>query len=213
MNISRQLGLIKNLPKNTSIAVIGCGAVGSKVCVELTKLGLSYDVYDFDKVEAHNISNQSFNNSDIGLFKVNALNKWVKENEGEIISGYARAFTKEMVKENAYQYIFMLVDDMQTRRDLVMEFFLNPNTKAIIETRMDFTEAHINTITSYKQSKTWIKGAMYENVEYSVCGGKTSVSITSSLISSLAVMQLINLLNKKPIKESIVFLMETMEVV
>ena len=213
MNISRQQGLIKVLPTNISIAVIGCGAVGSKVCVELTKLGLTYDVYDFDKVEAHNISNQSFNNSDIGMYKVDAIDKWVASNDGVPVSVFPKAFTKEMIKENAYQYVFMLVDDMQTRRDLVMEFFMNPNTKAVIETRMDFTEAHINTIASYKQSKTWLKGAMYENVEYSVCGSKTSVSITSSLISSLAVMQLINLLNKKPVKESIVFLMETMEVV
>ena len=46
--------------------VIGCGAIGSHVCEELARLGISnVHLYDFDTVSSHNITNQMFKTNDI----------------------------------------------------------------------------------------------------------------------------------------------------
>ena len=56
------------------IHIIGCGAIGSHVAEQLTRLGCSnIHLWDFDKVEPKNITNQMFLDSDIGEEKVNAV--------------------------------------------------------------------------------------------------------------------------------------------
>ena len=57
--------------KNTYIAVVGAGAIGNEVLKNLVLLGIGkIDVFDFDKIEIHNLTRTVlFNEDDIGKYK------------------------------------------------------------------------------------------------------------------------------------------------
>lgn len=70
----RQSKYYKPLLHNRHIVVLGCGSLGGNIAVALSKLGLTqFDLYDFDKVERHNIPNQPFNVQQLGYPKTTAV--------------------------------------------------------------------------------------------------------------------------------------------
>ena len=70
---------------NKRVDVVGAGATGSRIVFSLAKLGVAnIHVWDFDKVEEHNIPNQVFSLSDIGKFKGEALKEIVAAEAGEM---------------------------------------------------------------------------------------------------------------------------------
>lgn len=80
MDLSRQIGVfdpfkIPNRPGQ--VAVIGAGATGSAMCLELAKAGLGgfIHVWDGDLVEEHNLSNQLYGRQHVGEPKVTALQR------------------------------------------------------------------------------------------------------------------------------------------
>ena len=59
--------------------IIGCGAIGSTVAENLARLGLeNICLWDFDVVNPHNIANQMFLHTQIGMAKVNAVEDILK---------------------------------------------------------------------------------------------------------------------------------------
>jgi tRNA A37 threonylcarbamoyladenosine dehydratase len=60
--------------RHTRITVCGAGAVGSNLVNNLVRQGLQdLTVIDCDRIEAHNISTQTYTESDVGMLKVDAL--------------------------------------------------------------------------------------------------------------------------------------------
>jgi hypothetical protein len=56
-----------------SVALIGCGAIGSHTALTLTKMGIrKFSLWDPDSVELHNLANQFFTRDAIGKPKVEA---------------------------------------------------------------------------------------------------------------------------------------------
>ena len=56
------------------IHIIGAGALGSWLAFFALKMGFTdVNVYDFDKIEEHNLPNQNYKEADIGENKVIAL--------------------------------------------------------------------------------------------------------------------------------------------
>jgi molybdopterin-synthase adenylyltransferase len=70
----RQEGLVPRAPvEQLSVTVIGVGAIGRQVALQLAALGVSrLQLVDFDQVEATNITTQGYLESDLGLAKVAA---------------------------------------------------------------------------------------------------------------------------------------------
>ena len=61
------------------IHIVGCGAIGSHVAEQLTRMGCSnIHLWDFDTVSPHNITNQIYNVNDVGKPKVEALEEHLK---------------------------------------------------------------------------------------------------------------------------------------
>ena len=57
-----------------SVALIGCGAIGSYTALTLTKMGIKkFSFWDPDSVELHNLANQFFVRDSIGKAKVEAV--------------------------------------------------------------------------------------------------------------------------------------------
>ncbi|QDT64754.1 putative adenylyltransferase/sulfurtransferase MoeZ [Calycomorphotria hydatis] len=73
--LSRQQGLVPEQKlTETPVTVIGVGAIGRQVALQLVSLGVTQlQLIDFDDVDETNISTQGYRNRDIGRLKVEAL--------------------------------------------------------------------------------------------------------------------------------------------
>ncbi len=111
----RQLDVFSPQKFTTPITLIGGGAVGSYVALLLAKMGCNdITVYDFDKVETHNLPNQVFGPSDVGEKKVDALQKFIHHTSGITIKPFPKKFTKGELKG----IVFVMVDTMAARKQI-----------------------------------------------------------------------------------------------
>src|SRR5690606_22589160 len=102
---------------DTPIHVIGAGATGSWLVLQLAKLGIKgelINVYDFDVIEEHNIPNQLYGIDQVGLPKVDALNADIQVQTGTYITHHNKKF--EAGRLNGY--VFMMIDTMDGRKKL-----------------------------------------------------------------------------------------------
>lgn len=175
------------------IDVIGAGASGSRIVLSLAKLGIeNIHVYDFDSVEAHNIANQAYSQSDIGRPKVEALQALVKEHTGMDI-----AIHNERVdgSQRLGEVVFLLTDTMASRKEIWQKAIrYKATTKLMIETRMGVDQGRVYTINPTRPAhvKGWEETLYDDDVaEVSACGSTISVGPTAEFLSGLAVWQLI----------------------
>ncbi|WP_215508108.1 sulfur carrier protein ThiS adenylyltransferase ThiF [Peptoniphilus sp. EMRHCC_23] len=71
--LARQRPEINDAVEDFTVAVLGCGGLGSQVAWILARLGVGKLIlYDFDVVEASNLNRQNYSVSDIGKKKVQA---------------------------------------------------------------------------------------------------------------------------------------------
>ena len=175
------------------VDVIGAGATGSKVVLELAKLGVeNIHVWDFDKVKEHNIANQAYGNEHIGLPKVVALASMVKS-----LTGVSIATHDERVdgSQELGEVAFLLTDTMASRKEIWdkgLKFKLR--TKLLVETRMGPDSGRIYAFSPNRPSeiKAWEKTLCTDaEAEVSACGTSVSVGPTASMIASLAVWQMV----------------------
>ena len=123
-----------------SIHIIGCGAIGSHVAEQLTRLGCNnIHLWDFDKVEPKNITNQMFLDSDIGKEKVDAVEAMMKSINSEInVIKHPKGITKPYIVNG---YVFLCVDNIDLRREIVEANKNNPNCICFHDFRMRLTDA------------------------------------------------------------------------
>jgi len=177
------------------VDVIGCGATGSRIALSLAKLGIrNLHIWDFDKIEAHNIANQAFGNDDIGKFKVEALAETIKRQTGLIATAHNEAVTG---RSTLGEHVFLLTDSMKSRKEIwqgALRFKLH--VKDMIETRMGADEGRIYAIRPFipDDAKFW-EETLYDDAEASesLCGSPITVGPTAEVISGLAVWQFINM--------------------
>src|SRR3989344_2607948 len=84
------------------INIIGAGSLGSFTALELAKmsrvLNCEIRVFDFDLVEERNVGNQLYSSDDVGLLKVTALKKKIKNSLGVDIETEVGAINKFSAK-------------------------------------------------------------------------------------------------------------------
>lgn len=173
------------------IDVIGAGATGSRIAISLAKLGVrNLHVWDFDKIEEHNIANQAFGIGDIGKFKVDALAELIKSQTGLDIEKHNEPATAESEFGNI---VFLLTDTMKSRREIwdgAIEY--HAQIDLMVETRMGAYEGRVYAIRpSVPTDCDFWKSTLYADAEaaVSLCGTAITVGPTAELISGLAVWQ------------------------
>lgn len=139
-NYSRQAGFFDPEEQKFNLHIFGAGSIGSFATLNLAKLGFSdISVYDFDKVEIHNLPNQFFRNQDVNKFKVEALK--------DIVSCFSATEIKanniKLTKENSADIlsnidlssiIILAFDNLEARRLIFEQFKGYPNI--LIDCRM-----------------------------------------------------------------------------
>ena len=125
------------------IHIVGCGAIGSHVAEQLTRMGCTnIHLWDFDTVSPHNITNQMFIQDDIGDAKVHAVGNLMTEINTDLkinrdIIYHVEGWSGEILNG----YVFLCVDNIDLRRKIVETNKLNPNCIAFFDFRMRLTDA------------------------------------------------------------------------
>lgn len=199
---------IFNARKNNGrITILGAGATGSRVFASLVELGLTnIAIYDFDKVEAHNLANQIFGENDIGALKVSALFDWYQRKTGAALPPPEMHFIADTVPIQDYSLyegeeftpdiagtVFLLTDTMQSRRE-IFDTCIKDNLGVfrVIETRMASTHGNVYTFNPHDrhQKDAWLDSLIDDDDgEVSACGSSISVGTTASIIANMAVWQ------------------------
>ena len=175
------------------VAVIGAGATGSWLVLQLAKLGISnITVWDFDIVEEHNIPNQLFGIQHIGMPKVEALKQIILEQTGLEIKVKNEKFESGRLTG----YVFLMVDSMRARKDIWDRSIKGKSAvDLLVEPRMGLNEARVYAVNpvDYKEQKAY-EACWYpdDEAEVSACGTSQSVITTALLTASFAARQLIN---------------------
>jgi len=152
----RQIGIINvNDYQENKIAIIGCGAVGSYVAVSLAKMGLQkFALYDFDKVEEHNLPNQFFTESDIGLRKAKATRDWMQEFNEEV---EVETFGEYKGQKLDSQIVICCVDKMKARK-VVFDACKRDKVQLFIDTRMAGLQGQVYNVDMTSKKRV----ALYE---------------------------------------------------
>lgn len=182
------------------IHVIGCGAIGSHVAEQLARLGCTnIHLWDFDKVEAKNITNQMFFEDDIGKLKVDAVEGLLKRINSQItITKHPAGINKATMIVNGY--VFLCVDNIDLRREIVKANQMNPNCKCFLDFRMRLTDgqSYFADRTNRKEVENLLKSMAFTSAEaqaatpVSACGVELSVINNVKAIVSVGINSFIN---------------------
>lgn len=200
MNLSKSYDFFQPEKGEAMIHIVGCGSVGSTVAENLARCGLKkFTLWDFDKVEEHNIANQMFTQSDVGKMKVEALRDILVEINPEI-SNFVKLEPKGWQGKMLSGYIFLAVDSIEIRKQIVEKHFNNAYVKAVFDVRTLLESAqHFAADWSDLSQKEALLNSMQfsheeasEETPVSACGVTLGVATTVRLISALCVNNYIN---------------------
>ena len=171
--------------------IIGCGAIGSKIAVELARMGVNeLELFDYDEVESHNLCNQAYTLNDVGFKKTEALQRII----GNICSAKITTNEKFINNKVSHPIVFLCVDSMSERKRIMELLLKDSSVYYVIETRMGIDELRVYMV-SHPTYEKWKNASDYDDsaAERSACGTSLSVGATSSLCSSIAVWQYMKL--------------------
>lgn len=198
LSLIRHQEIFNPSQNDQGVTIIGAGAVGSRVFSTLVELGLhNITVYDPDIVESHNLANQLFFHNDIGKHKVTGLCDWAQRKLGNTELPFkfkAELVTPEIAHNELRGTIFLLVDSLETRRQLAKAIHGNLNVPRVIDVRMAATHGNIITFSPHSQLQAYLGRTLGsdEDAEVSACGSPFSVAPTAALLANLAVWQFIH---------------------
>ena len=107
---------------NLRLVLCGAGAIGSNLAENLVRQGVGHlRVIDKDRVEEHNVSTQVYGESDVGVWKVEALRNRLFRVAGVEIE----PIRKELTAQNARQLL--------SQSDLIIDAFDNSASRQLVQ--------------------------------------------------------------------------------
>lgn len=200
INTMRHESIFNPYEFNEQIHVIGCGATGSKIIKQLADLGIDkkIHIWDFDKVEEHNLCNQEFSLKHIGMNKAEAMADIVKEKTGVTVFAHPEKVENQRLKG----IVFLLVDTMSGRREIFENCIqYNEAISLVIETRMSvhYFDIFLFDPMNLEHAEKWENTLVSDDIitDVSPCGTSITVGATAEAITSHAIWQFINYNNKE----------------
>lgn len=212
MDLSKSYDFFQPEKDNAKIHIVGCGSVGSTIAENLARCGVKNMVlYDFDTVEAHNIANQMFRQQDVGRLKVEALKDILTDINPELSD------TVEL-KPDGWKgklmsgYVFLCVDSIELRREIVEKHMDSPYVKAMFDFRtlLESAQHYAADWSNYKMKQDLLKSMQFSHEEaaeetpVSACGVTLGVATTVRLVCALGVNNYINFVKGNGIKKLVI---------
>lgn len=193
LDTRRHMELFDPTTFTQKVTVIGAGATGSWLVLQLAKLGIqNITVYDFDIVEAHNIPNQLYGALDVGKPKVTALKEFILHQTGTTIN----AINERYESKRLSGYVFCMVDTMSGRDKIWKQNIKFKSAVTLyVEPRMGLDTARIYNVEPmntdhHKRYEECFYGD--DEAEVSSCGTSMTVITTALSTSAWVARQLIN---------------------
>jgi hypothetical protein len=198
MNLNKHLEFFNPLKVNKEIHIIGVGAVGSNIVVQLIRLGIDkVHIWDFDTVTMHNLTNQHYTIEDLFKEKTLQIKKYLEKINPKAEITVHGKYTGQPLKG----YIFLCADKMELRKFIVTNNIYNTQIPLIIDTRIGL-ETGQTIITNWKDSEkvqNHIELCDFKDEDsaapVSACGTTLSVSPSVLMTVSYAISGFINYLN------------------
>lgn len=199
--ISKFAGFFDPAIVKEPIHLIGCGAIGSTLAVQLARCGLTnITLWDFDIVQQHNLANQQFMYKHIGFDKTEALADILTDINPQIKLNIQGAYTDEKLSG----YIFLGVDSIDVRKLVVNNNMYNNHVKAVFDFRMRLKDAqHYGADWSTIENRKNLLATMdftseeaKEATPVNACGLTMSIIPTIETVVAHGVANFINFLHK-----------------
>lgn len=179
----------------TKATVIGVGAIGRQVALQLTAMGVPWlQLIDFDTVETSNLASQGFLEQDLGQKKVTATAALARQiNQGTVIIESDQRFRRSMDVGNT---VFCCVDSIETRR-LIWEA-IKDKVGFFVDGRMNAEVLRILTVAD-SESRNYYPSSLFSRDEaYSgPCTAKTTI-YCASIAAGLMIAQFTKHLRNLP---------------
>ena len=211
MDLSKSYEFFQPEKDDTRIHIVGCGSVGSTIAENLARCGVkNMTLWDFDTVEPHNIVNQMFTQNHVGKLKVEALKDILTDINPEIVDGIE--LKPEGWKGKLMSgYIFLCVDSIELRREIVEKHMDSPYVKAVFDFRtlLEGAQHYAADWSNFKMKKDLLNSMQFSHEEakeetpVSACGVTLGVATTVRLICALGVNNYINFVKGNGIKKLI----------
>lgn len=209
MNLSKSYEFFKPEMLEGRVHIIGCGSVGSTVAENLSRFGVKDIVlYDFDKVEAHNIVNQMFTQEDIGKLKTEAVASYIRKINPDVS---LKLVNEGWQGQRLAGYVFLCCDGIELRRKIVEASKDNKYVKAMFDFRTRLTDAQHYAadwsdavgVENFYKSMNFSHEEAQEETPVSACGVTLSVAPTIRIIVACGVSNFVNFVKKEPLKKMI----------
>lgn len=210
MDLGKSYDFFKPEDVTETIHILGCGATGSTLAENLVRFGITnIELYDFDRVDSHNIANQMFRSIDIGKLKTEALKEYLVEinPECESIVLHSEGYTDQTLDG----YVFLCVDNIDLRREIATANKYNPAIKAMFDFRIRLTDAQAYAAdwTNGKMIESFLKSMNFTQEEglaeapKSACNMMLSVCPTIRMIVAHGVANFVNFVKGQALRKTI----------
>ena len=211
MDLSKSYDYFQPEKVDCRIHIVGCGSVGATVAENLARCGITkFTLWDFDIVEPKNLANQIFRTKDIGKPKVEALRNILLDINPEIEDSI-KLKPKGWHGEQLNGFVFLAVDNIELRREIVEMHIDNPYVKAMFDfrTRLEDAQHYAADWAEPSMKKAFLNSMAFSHEEaaeetpVSACNVTLSVCPTVRVICALGVANFMNFWNGKPMKKLI----------
>ena len=212
MDLSKSYEFFQPEKDDARIHIIGCGSVGSTLAENLARCGVTkMTLWDFDTVEPHNICNQMFRQQDVGKPKVEALKDILTDINPDIVEDLD-------IKPDGWKgkllsgYIFLCVDNIELRREIVEKHMDSPFVKAMFDFRtlLESAQNYAADWSNEKMKKDLLNSMQFshddakEETPVSACGVTLGVATTVRLICAIGVNNYINFVKGNGLKKLVI---------
>ena len=210
MDLSKSLEWFSPSDVKGEVHIVGCGSVGSCLAELLARFGITnFVLYDFDTVEAKNIANQMFFGSQVGKPKVEALRDILIAINPDC-EDFVRMEPNGYTDQDMEGYVFLCVDNIEVRRNIVEANRYNKNIKAMFDIRTGFLDAqhYAASWADPKQVNNLLKTMNFSHEEakaatpVSACGVTLGLAPTVRGIVNVAVVNFVNFIKTGELKKT-----------
>lgn len=173
-----------------TLNIIGVGATGSWVGYLAAKMGWqNFQIWDADIVESHNLPNQIYDFNQIGKLKTEAFKEnLLKFNPDINVITHDEFYASKDHRNLIEDYVFVGVDTLSARKDILAGLKHHMLVEAIFESRMGFQHAEINFLNPANGSDVETYLALLktdEEVPESACNARIITTLTCVVASSV----------------------------